>query len=54
MPRIDPAMEKGIIGKIFKKEGEHVKKDELLLVNVSYNIHFKRGIIYDCHFTIKS
>jgi pyruvate dehydrogenase E2 component (dihydrolipoamide acetyltransferase) len=40
MPRIDPAMEKGIIGKIFKKEGEHVKKDELLLQIVTEKVVF--------------
>ncbi len=40
MPRIDPAMEKGIIGKIFKKEGEKVKKDELLLQIITEKVVF--------------
>ncbi|MDT7864752.1 MAG: E3 binding domain-containing protein, partial [Thermoproteota archaeon] len=40
MPRIDPAMEKGIIGKIFKKEGDYVKRDELLLQIVTEKVVF--------------
>ncbi len=31
MPRVDPAMEKGVIVKIMKKKGERVSKDELIL-----------------------
>jgi len=51
MPRVDPAMEKGIIAKILKNKGERVRKGETILKIITEKATFEVNSPYEGYIT---